>query len=624
MIKALALKNCLICLCVTGIMISMATEAQSLSEELMRQADMVVDPHGGGDYTSVQEAIDAAPDNSAERTVILIMNGTYREKVLVASSKRNLTLVGEHTDSTVLVYDDYAGRVVNGDTLNTFTSQTIRVDADDFRAMNMTFENDARPDGSGTGQNVAISIYGARAVLLHCRLISWQDTYYTGSDDRHYLKDCYIEGAVDYIFGHTTVIFDSCQIQTVRTGGYITAASTLENYQFGYVFFGCRITAPPGISGVYLGRPWKTYARTVFFECTEMEHISPFGWHTWGGRENTCYYAEYRCAGPGSETGLRVDWSHQLTDEEALSYTREQIFSAASSSAFSQDWDPRVDSDSVWQAVRAHTVMFIDPINTDSRIETLLVDGEPLEYWDPSVFEVPIEVGAEPGEMPVLSATAVNPLSEVNITYPDAVPGFAEITVLANDGGSHSTYRIYFSVNGSYTEARLDSIMIAGEILEGFSPDVYEYEVVLPADVSKYWGLTGYPRVGEAWVMTSKPASLPGDATIAVTAVDGITSAVYTLHISLATGLEVSKEPEPGVRVIYPVREQLHLQVVTPISSPLRVKIMELNGAVVSEHMFAGSVQGTVDLYIPVPRLHGLFFYEVAQEGWRKIGKFFY
>jgi pectinesterase len=600
-----------------------AQSESPLQQDLGPEIDMLVAQDGSGGFTTIQAAINAAPDNSADRTVIFIRKGVYREKVLVNTAKKNLTLVGEDADSTVLVYDDYAGRIVDGAELNTFTSQTIRVDADDFRAMNMTIENDARPDGTGSGQNVALSTYGARAVLLHCRLVSWQDTYYTDSNDRHYLKDCYIEGAVDYIFGNTTVIFDSCQIQTVRTGGYISAASTLENYQFGYVFLHCRLTAPPGISGVYLGRPWKTYARTVFYECVELENIAPSGWHVWDGREQTCYYAEYNCSGPGADTSNRVDWSHQLSDAEAEAYTMEQIFSTGSSTAFSQNWDPQVDNDPVWAAVQAHTVMYLDSINTDARIASLLVDGEPIADWDPSVYEFPVEVGSTQ-EMPVLTATAMNPLSQVNITYPDELPGFAKITVLANDGGTYSTYRIYFSVNGSYSDASLDSIRVAGEILADFSPEVLEYDVILPADVSKYWGLSGYAHVPGAWVVTSKPASLPGTATIEVTAVDGSTSVTYQLNITLATGLRPWKNEETMVEVIGPVMEQLHLRIQIPEPSPVQVRIFRINGSLVQDQRYPGLVPGSNDLFLLLPSTHGIYLYEVTHAVWKESGSFYY
>jgi pectinesterase len=531
-------------------------QGPTLQEELAPAIDMVVAADGSGDFTKLQAAVNAAPNWPSSPTVIFIKKGEYREKVLIPASKSRLVLIGEDVDSTVIVYDDDAKKIVDGEELGTFRSQSVQIDASYFGAMNLTFENDARPNGEdGKGQNVAVACYGDRAVFLHCRFIAWQDTYYSGSDDRQYFKDCFIEGAVDYIFGHTTTIFDSCQIHTVRSGGYITAASTKEDYQFGYVFFNSRITAPPGITGVYLGRPWKTWARTVFFECIEYENVSPMGWHVWDGKEETCYYAEYQCTGPGSDTANRVDWSHQLTEEQAAAYTRENIFSAGSSTVFSSNWDPAVDGDTLWSIVQKHAPMFMDSVNLDARIASLLLDGEPLAGWDPDVYEYSIEVGSDTAAMPELYAEAACSLARVSIEYPESLPGFATVQVLANDRATHSTYRIYFSVDGSYTDARLDSIRIANRLIENFDPEVLEYDVVLPAGTSKYYGLTGYAHVKGAWVRNNKPAALPGDGTIEVTAVDGKTSRTYLLHISLSTGFEEDSDPGSGLEILGPSPE---------------------------------------------------------------------
>ena len=219
---------------------------ESLFTQLAGKIDLVVDKSGTGNYAKVQDAISAVTNNSSSRTVIFIKNGVYKEKIYVPSTKRNLTIIGENTDSTILTYDDYAAKVVDGSELGTFKSESFRVDADDFRAINVTFENSY---GEGY-QAVALFTSGDRQVFLHCRLIGWQDTYYTDSWQRNYLKDCYIEGAVDYIFGRTTVIFDSCRIHTARSGGYITAASTEQGYKFGYVFLNCTLTTPANVSGV--------------------------------------------------------------------------------------------------------------------------------------------------------------------------------------------------------------------------------------------------------------------------------------------------------------------------------------------------------------------------------------
>lgn len=581
----------------------------TLHDDLSGLIDLVVSPDGSGDFTTLQGAIDAAPDYPAERTVIFVRKGTYREKVTVPPSKTRITLVGEDADSTVVVWDDYAGRIVDGVTLNTFTSQTIRIDGDDFRAMNLTFENDARPGGSGDGQNVAVSAYGKRQVFLHCRFIAWQDTYYSGSDDRHYLKDCFIEGAVDYIFGHTTTIFDSCQIHTVRSKGYITAAATKENYRFGYVFFNCRLTAPHGISGVYLGRPWKTFAQTVFFRCTEYENINPLGWMTWDGRENTCYYAEYQCIGPGSDTTRRVDWSHQLTSQQAAEYTMEQIFSAASSTAFTQDWDPGLEGDPVYAAVREHTVMFMDPVNMDARVESIQVDGEPVPGWDPSVYEYVLELPPGHTEIPELSVTTVNSRSSVSIEYPQAIPGFGQITVVASDLATSTIYRVYFSVDQAYSNASLDSITVGGVPIEDFHPERFDYDIILPAGSSVYFPISAYAHVKGTSVVLARPASLPGDATITVTAVDGTTTNIYTLHATVATGVEELSKDQTRVTVITEDYQGILMEVRVNRPASLHLKLFHISGTLVDEMVVDALLPGDNRISMDTRLIPGIYIF---------------
>ncbi len=578
-----------------------------LAEKVLPLADGVVAADGSGDYSTLQKAIDAVPDHSQMQTVLFIRKGVYREKVLIPASKKNLTLIGEHVDSTIVVWDDYSGRIVNGEEINTFTSQTIRIEPDDFRAMNLTFANDARPGGSGDGQNVAVSTYGKRQLFIHCKMISWQDTYFSGSNGRTYVKDCWIEGAVDYIFGHAAVVFDSCQIHTVRSGGYITAASTEADYHFGYVFFDCRLTAPPVINGVYLGRPWKNHPRTVFFQCVEYENIIPAGWRTWGGTEENAFYAEYQCTGPGSDTSRRVEWSRQLTHEEASTYELENIFSSGTSPDFGTDWQPALAEDTLYKLVMAHTVPFMDSVNLDARIASLTLNGEPLEEWDPDRTEYSVEIPEDTEVPPVLSATARNPLATVEISYPESLPGFSEVTVLASDKSSHSTYSIYFSIDSSYTDTRLDSIYLDGKELEGFDPSIYDYEIILPKGTSKYFALTGYPHVAAARVKTIKPAELPGVATIEVTAVSGANTAIYRLNISLATtgSGEADRWSGPSLRVSSS-REDIVLFPGSPLPSPAEIRIYGINGTTA----WAGNMRlpgGEASLELPVRLEAGIY-----------------
>jgi len=304
--------------------------------------DIVVAQDGSGDYLTVQQAIDAAPDNSQTETIIFIKKGEYREKILVPASKTHLTLLGEDVDSTILVWDDYSGRVVDGVELGTSTSYSFQADPDYFKAQNLTFENDATVEA----QAVALLVNGDKNIFYHCKLVGNQDTYYTKGYGRIYMKDCYIEGTTDFIFGRSVVVFDSCLLVCKKTS-YITAASTEQNYEFGYVFFDCQTDAIDGVYNVSLGRPWRPYARTVFMRSYLSTVIAPSGWSEWNGNDNhtTCFYAEYKNVGPRANRIYRKDWSVELTDSAAAAYTIPNIFAQTTApTEYSDDWLPQLDS----------------------------------------------------------------------------------------------------------------------------------------------------------------------------------------------------------------------------------------------------------------------------------------
>jgi pectin methylesterase-like acyl-CoA thioesterase len=295
---------------------------------------------GNGDFSTVQAAFDAVPNNYTGPITIFVKEGVYEERLLLNASKINVTLVGDGADATVLTYDDYSGRVLaNGTTLGTSTSYSVAIDADDFTAKDITFMNTSQ-----AAQAVALRVNGDRVTFLRCNMLGYQDTYYTWGYGRIYNKDCYIQGTTDFIFGRSVAIFDHCVVNSLRNST-ITAASTEQNCKFGYVFLNCTFTASPDITRVQLGRPWRPYARTVILYSELGAHIDPAGWLEWSGNENhlTAYYAEYKCAGPGYLPTQRVAWSHQLTDEEAQAYTIENIFSKESiDPAYGADWLPEV------------------------------------------------------------------------------------------------------------------------------------------------------------------------------------------------------------------------------------------------------------------------------------------
>ncbi len=288
--------------------------------------DFTVASDGSGDFYAVQEAIDAVPDFRKQRTTIFIKNGTYKEKLVLPASKNNVTFIGEDKHKTIITNDDYASKLNQfGEEMGTTGSSGFFVFGDDFTARNITFENSA----GLVGQAVAVRIDGDRVVFENCRFLGNQDTLYPhGENSRQYYKNCYIEGTVDFIFGWSTAVFDECEI-FCKDHGYVTAASTKEDNEYGFVFINCRITGDAPENSFYLGRPWRPYAQTVFVNCFLDKHIKPEGWHNWGSKdkEKTAFYAEFNSYGPGANTGERVPWSHQLTDEEAEKYTPQNILS---------------------------------------------------------------------------------------------------------------------------------------------------------------------------------------------------------------------------------------------------------------------------------------------------------
>lgn len=296
---------------------------------------------GSGDYKTVQEAFNAIPDNYTGTYTVFVKKGVYYEKLLLGANKINVVLQGEDRDNTILTYDDYSGRVVNGVTLGTSTSYSTAIDASDFKALNITFQNTSKDQG----QAVALRTNGDRMIFKNCRMLGYQDTYYTWGQGRIFNVDCFIEGTVDFIFGRSIAYFDHCTINIKRNGGTLTAANTEQTSKFGYVFSNCTITSDSmgydgkPITTFALGRPWGAYAKTVFMNCTEPANLDPAGWMVWDGRESTCYYAEYKCSGPGAAVTARVPWSKQLTDTEAKDYSIVNIFSKASGIG-AADWWP--------------------------------------------------------------------------------------------------------------------------------------------------------------------------------------------------------------------------------------------------------------------------------------------
>ena len=305
----------------------------------IRRYDYVVAKDGSGDFFTVQEAIDAIPDfRKNARTRVYIRNGVYKEKLILPESKINVTFIGEDVEKTILTFDDYAQKKnVFGENKGTSGSSSFYVYGHDFHAENITFENSAGP----VGQAVAIFVAGDRAAFRKCRFLGNQDTMYNyGKNSRQYYEDCYIEGTVDFIFGSSTAYFKNCEIHAKRNGSFITAASTPQGKPFGYVFDHCRITVADGVDKLFLGRPWRPYAQTVFMYCELPAAIVPEGWNDWGkdNLDKTCFYSEYGCSGPGADMSKRVKWSKKLNAKKAAVFSMENVLRGSDNWTVPTEW----------------------------------------------------------------------------------------------------------------------------------------------------------------------------------------------------------------------------------------------------------------------------------------------
>lgn len=282
---------------------------------------IIVAKDGTGDFTSIQKAIESCKSFPYHRITIYIKNGIYNEKVRIPAWNTNLSLVGESEDSTIIADNDYFNKINKGPN-STFYTATVMVQANDFHAENLTIENTSGP----VGRAIALDVEGDRCAFNHCKLTGNQDVLYVaGENARQYFKDCTIEGTTDFIFGEATALFDGCHI-ICKANSFITAASTPESSIYGFVFNNCTISALPAVSKVYLGRPWRKYAKVVFIHCDFGKFIQSEGWKDWNNSTQTVLFAEYQNTGPGAQSNKRVKWSKQLTRKQADKYILRNIF----------------------------------------------------------------------------------------------------------------------------------------------------------------------------------------------------------------------------------------------------------------------------------------------------------
>ena len=295
-----------------------------------------------GNFETVQEAINSVP--AGESAEIFIKDGYYFEKVIL--DKPNISIFGESSDNTVIVYNDCAyRRDENGELLGTFKTATFErtPNAKNTVLHGPTIQNSAGY-GKVVGQAVALNSSGDMTSVKNCRLIARQDTlmlppcYIEAQEDpdiyiRQYFENCYIEGDVDFIFGGAAAVFKNCILfckhRPVGYNCYITAASTPANAEFGLVFFDCTVDGDADEHTVFLGRPWLPSAKTVFINTKATNVLNPEIWSKWGKTilHNAACYAQNSF----TDSTAVADWTDILSEKDTEKYTLDNIF---------KDWRP--------------------------------------------------------------------------------------------------------------------------------------------------------------------------------------------------------------------------------------------------------------------------------------------
>ncbi|XXG80570.1 hypothetical protein AAC387_Pa09g1406 [Persea americana] len=291
-------------------------QSSTVSDSVLVRDIVVVSKDGSGNFTAINSAVAAAPDHtniSDGYFVIYVQAGVYQEYVSVNKTKKNLMMIGDGINQTIITGNR---NVVDGST--TFNSATFAVVGEGFVAINITFRNTA---GAVKQQAVALRSGADFSTFYSCSFEGYQDTLYTHSL-RQFYRDCDIYGTVDFIFGNAAVVFQNCNIYArlpiSGQSNTITAQGRTDpNQNTGTSIHDCRVAAASdlvaanGSTKSYLGRPWQQYSMTVYMQSFIDSLIDPAGWLPWSGNFalSTLYYAEYNNTGPGSNTSKRVTWT---------------------------------------------------------------------------------------------------------------------------------------------------------------------------------------------------------------------------------------------------------------------------------------------------------------------------
>ncbi|KAJ8764718.1 hypothetical protein K2173_009103 [Erythroxylum novogranatense] len=282
---------------------------------------ITVDVNGNGEFQSVQAVVDSVPGNNMKNVLIFISAGYYIEKVVVPATKPYITFQGAGRDVTVIEWHDRASDPgPDGAMLRTYRTASVTVFASYFSARNISFKNTAPAPMPGMQgwQAAAFRISGDKAYFSGCGFYGAQDTL---CDDagRHYFKECYIEGSIDFIFGNGRSMYKDCELHSIanRFGSIAAQDRNSADEKTGFAFVGCRVT---GTGPLYVGRAMGQYSRIVYSYTYFDDVVAHGGWDDWdhvSNKNKTAFFGVYKCWGEGAEAVRGVSWARELDYESA-------------------------------------------------------------------------------------------------------------------------------------------------------------------------------------------------------------------------------------------------------------------------------------------------------------------
>lgn len=357
-------------------------------QEATNPYNAVVAQDGSGDFLSVQEAINAAPDSLTSPYLIFIKKGSYEENVVVPENKPYIHLIGQDKEQTIIHYKLNVGAepenkdeefwkysVHNPESVAhpyEEAGAVVLVKAPHFYTENISYINDYGVAAQDGPQALAMKSHADCAAFNNCIFRSFQDTWMTSTKDehRHYVNNCWIEGSIDYLYGGGDVLVENSTFYNVRSGSVIVAPCH-TNAKYGYVIRDCVVDGNESAADgtTRLGRPWHNNPLARFVNTVMRIPIAPEGWDDMGTAPGM--FAEF---GSRDSLGNFIDLSARKTvyhyttrDGEKLSGESRTTITDSEASELTyakmipgnDGWDPR----SMMKSLDAPSNVCTDDVN---------------------------------------------------------------------------------------------------------------------------------------------------------------------------------------------------------------------------------------------------------------------